>query len=126
VKSSTKGLRLTPESDPDVRTAVRGIPAGATAPAVLRKVRPVVPHEYPTGTQLTVMMEGVVTAAGRVKIVSVERSTDAAFERACVTALRRSRYAAAKTRRGKPFGVWTTFCCTLAMAAKPRRRPTMS
>jgi hypothetical protein len=41
-------------------------------PRLHAKVRPVPTREYPPGTQLTVMLDGVVTGEGRVKILAVQ------------------------------------------------------
>lgn len=120
-----KGPRLTPESDPDVQSAVQGVPPGARAPVLLKRVRPVLPRRYPIGTRRMVILEGVITTDGRVKVVGVRGGRDPAFAAACVSAVRRSRYAPAKTRGGMLVGIRTTFCCTLVTKAKPRRRPTM-
>ena len=125
MKSAEKTPRLTPESDADVQSAVEGVPPGARAPVLLKRVRPVLPRRYPIGTRRMVLLDGVITTDGRVKIVAVRRGRDVAFVAACVRAMRRSRYAPAKTRRGEPLGVRMTFCCTLVTKAQPRRRPTM-
>jgi outer membrane biosynthesis protein TonB len=107
--------QFTAESHPDVQSAVHGIPAGGTPPRKLHDVNPSPSQRYGPGTHLQVLLEGVITPGGDVRVVSVARSDDAAFAHECARAALQWRYEPARAADGSPIALWTKFACSLTI-----------
>lgn len=113
--ASRAPVQFTAESDPDVRGAGHALPAGGTPPRKVYDVKPSSPRRYDPGTRLQVLLEGVVTAGGDVKVVAVRKSDDEAFTDACVRAALQWRYEPARAADGSPIALWTKFTCSLTI-----------
>jgi TonB family protein len=104
------GPVLTPESDPDVQAAIP-FPQGATPPRKIVDARPQPPARQPPGTRFDALLDAVITPSGEVKVVSIVKSTDAGFTRACIRAMQQWRFEPARTTDGKPFAMRMQLTC---------------
>ena len=99
-----------PASDPDVQAAI-ALPSGVSLKPI-RLVKPEPSVQNLRGKHLSVALDAVVTAEGRVKVIGIKESNDRSFAIACVRSWTQSQFEPVRTAEGKTVAVRTAVTCS--------------